>query len=152
MTATAPESNLSQLLETVVTMREGTDSPGSLAVLEATISRDEMSPLHVHEEDEAFHVLEGSIVLYSGDTRVRLEAGDAYLAPKGVPHAHRADGEDARYLSVTFVRSVSRYEDFLRAVAPEAAGADSAVESAAAVAALAAVNRIAVLGPPGTLP
>ena len=44
-----------------------------------------MPPLHVHEEDESFHVLEGSIVVYAEGRTVQLKVGDEVVVPRGVP-------------------------------------------------------------------
>ena len=131
----------------------------SVAVVESTTRLGEMPPLHAHDEDEAFHVLEGSIIVHAGNETVRLEAGDAFVAPKGVPHTHRAETTWARYLTMTFARSADRYEDFLRAVAEPADGFEPSEgrswvmrEEPAAIAVTAAASGITVLGPPGMLP
>jgi quercetin dioxygenase-like cupin family protein len=127
-----------------------------VAVIEsATLSRGAMPPLHVHDRDESYHVLEGEVVFYVGDEIVRARAGEVVVAPRGVARTFRVASKRARWLLMTTLRSVSRYEDFARAVtwrrARERADWPSA-EEAAAVAAIAAANGIEVLGPPGTLP
>ena len=147
-------TELLPLLEAVVAMRGGEMRAASLAVVESTIRRGEMPPLHAHDEDEAFYVLEGSIVLHAGDETVRLQAGDAFVAQKGLPHTHRAESENARYLTMTFARSVGRYEDFLRAVGRPATAEPgwASGEEEAAVAAMSHADGIAILGAPGALP
>ncbi len=142
------------LLEEVATAsRLGPDGT-SLIVVESTLAAGLMPPLHVHETDEAFHVLEGSVVVYAGGKTVRLEAGESFVAPGSVPHTHRAQRERARWLSMTFASSAGRYEDFVRAVgAPLADGGRApTAEDEAALLAFAAPSGIAVLGPPGMLP
>jgi hypothetical protein len=114
-----------------------------------------MPPLHVHGDDEAFQVLEGTLVVHVGREVIRVEAGDHLLAPGGVSHTYHAEDRRARFLATTFVRSVDRYEQFLRAVARPAAtmGANwTTAEEAAVLDVLAEGAGVTVLGGPGMLP
>jgi quercetin dioxygenase-like cupin family protein len=149
-----PRTQLLPLVEQVAAASRLAPGGTSLTVVEGTLAAGLMPPLHVHEVEEAFHVLEGGLVVYAGPETVELEAGASFVAPPSVPHTHRAATECARWLSVTFASSPGRYEDFVRAVGtPVAAGAAAlAVQDAAALHAFAAPNGIAVLGPPGMLP
>ena len=158
MKQTATETTLLRLVTAVGDARSEAGPP-SLAVVERKMTGGEMPVLHVHEEDEAFYVIEGRMTIHAGNETVRLEAGDVFLAPKRVPHTYRADSQRVRYLAVAFVRSVGGYEDFLHAVgAPPVEAKPSAAESwpggneVAALSAMASANRISVLGPPGALP
>lgn len=123
-------------------------------VVESTTALGHMPPLHLHDEDEAFAVLEGEMTLHAGGESVRLEAGATFVVRRGTPHTHRAESKRVRYLTATFAASVSRYEDFLRAVGRP--GPDPAVwaesSEAAALEVIAQANAITVLGPPGALP
>jgi quercetin dioxygenase-like cupin family protein len=126
----------------------------ALATVERTGRRGEMTPLHVHPEDEVLYVLEGALTLFVNDERVRLEAGDAFTAPRAIPHTLVVDSREVRYLSATLARSATRYEDFLRAVAvPGEESSSSWQESgdASRLAAIAAPNGIGVLGEPGVV-
>lgn len=154
MTQFGADSTLRSLFDELAAARGKLAGRASLAMLERTLARDEMPPLHVHEEPEAFHVLDGTLVVVVGDETVRLEAGDAYVAPAGVAHTYRAGSEHARYLALAFVRSTESYERFLHAVSrPEDAHpARPPLEDERVVATLAAANRITVLGPPGAVP
>ena len=142
------------LLEQVAAAQRVVRGGASLTVVESTLAAGLMPPLHAHEDDEAFHVLEGSVIVYAGAETVQLEAGDSFVAPRSVPHTHRAATERARWLSMTFTSSAGGYEDFVRAVGtPLAAGGVApTAEDEAALLAFAAPSRIAVLGPPGMLP
>lgn len=42
---------------------------------------------HVHEFDEYMIVVQGCYTLIVGGERIRLQAGQEYLVPRGVPHA-----------------------------------------------------------------
>jgi quercetin dioxygenase-like cupin family protein len=134
-------------------MASHTVHPRSRAVVECTMRAADTTPLHAHEEDETIEVLEGSVTVYAGVETVTLTAGESYVVAAGVPHAHRAEAERVRYLATASVLSVGRYEDFLRAVGrPADEPGWASPEEAAAIKAIAAANRIAVLGAPGALP
>ena len=155
-TAIAREAALLALMETIRSVRS--ESAGSLAVVEKTLTGGAMTPLHVHQEDELFYVLEGTMNIHAGDREVRLGAGQTFLAPKGVPHTSRVESKRVRYLVMAFVDSVSRYEDFLRAIGRAAesaatnAGSWPCPEELAGLATIAAANGITILGSPGVLP
>jgi len=128
----------------------GAERGRSLAIVERTGRQGEMTPLHVHPEDELVHVLEGALTLFVDDERIRLEAGDAFEAPRATPHTLVVESREARYLSATLARSATRYEDFLRAVAvPSHASSWEVSGDASRLAAIAAPNGIEVLGAPG---
>ena len=56
--------------------------------------------LHVHyADDEAWHVLDGTIRFRFSDRQVDVAAGGTVFVPAGVPHAYEAT-EDARYLII----------------------------------------------------
>ena len=156
-TAAAREGALLALVETIRSVRSDS-GPGSLAVVEKTLTGGAMTPLHVHQEDELFYVLEGTMSIHAGDRKVRLGAGQAFLAPKGVPHTSRVESERVRYLAMAFVTSVGRYEDFLRAICQTAESAASSTgswpcqEELGGLATIAAANGITILGSPGALP
>jgi mannose-6-phosphate isomerase-like protein (cupin superfamily) len=59
-------------------------------------------PLHVHpEEDDAFYILEGEVVVIVEDDEIRVGPGTFVLVPPGVPHtfANRSQ-EVARIINV----------------------------------------------------
>ena len=124
-------------------------------MIESELANGEMPPLHVHAEDESFHVFEGSLTVYLGEDVVRLEAGETLVAPSGVRHTYRAESAKARVLTMSRVESAARYDDFLRAVAHPGESETPAwatAEDEATVSAIAAAAGITVLSPPGELP
>ena len=124
---------------------------GRLTVVERVGRRGEITPLHVHPEDEIVHVVEGAVTLMVDGERIELRVGDVYAAPKATPHALVVESRHARYVSATVVRSAARYEDFLRAVAvpvPASAQAWDEVGDASRLAALAEPNGIEILDGP----
>ena len=126
---------------------------GNPAVVERDGRDGEMTPLHAHPHDEVVYVVEGSLTAFIGQDSVRLEAGQGILAPRAIPHSLLVQSRKARYLSATFARSVTRYEDFLRATALPTDAPLLWEESgdASRVAALASPNGIQVLGAPGEI-
>jgi mannose-6-phosphate isomerase-like protein (cupin superfamily) len=56
--------------------------------------------LHVHyQDDEAWHVLEGTLRFRFADRQVDAGAGTTVFVPAGVPHTYEADGA-GRYLII----------------------------------------------------
>jgi quercetin dioxygenase-like cupin family protein len=69
-----------------------------LVIEDWTGERGPVAPLHVHhEDDEAWLVLEGALLLRVGDEAVRAGPGEAVRVPAGTPHAYEI-AEPARYL------------------------------------------------------
>jgi len=143
---------LRSLLEELAAARGKLAGRASMAVVELAADRGETTPLHVHEEAEALHVLTGGLTVWAGVDTVRLTAGETYVAPAGVAHTLRADADGTTYLAASFVRSVDLYESFLAAVARPERRAREEHESDRVVQLLAAPNGITVLGPPGDVP
>jgi mannose-6-phosphate isomerase-like protein (cupin superfamily) len=110
-----------------------------------------MPPLHRRDEDESYHVLEGSLTFFVEDEVRPAAAGEVVVAPRGARRTFRVESRRARWVVLTRAGSPSRFEDFGRALACPAGGWSSEDE-AARVAALGAPNGIEVLGPPGSLP
>jgi mannose-6-phosphate isomerase-like protein (cupin superfamily) len=125
------------------------------ALVEREAPHGAMPPLHVHDEDETYRVLEGEVTWFIGHEVVPAGPGDVVVAPRGVPRAFRVESDDARWLVLTRVVSLERFLDFNRAVidpfAVPVAGWPSAEEEAA-LAAIGHANGIGLIAPPGRLP
>ncbi len=79
-------------------------------------------PLHRHDFDEAFVVLEGEVTFQLGDDLVTRRAGEIAFAPRGVPHTFaNQSGADARHVIVITPAGFERYFD---RIAARAAGVD----------------------------
>jgi quercetin dioxygenase-like cupin family protein len=132
---------------------DGDASHGAFGLVETTMPAGDMSPLHVHhDDDETFFVIDGELSLFVGDDHHVVRAGQALLAPRGVAHTYRAE-TDVRAL---VIGSPAGFERFVRA-AGEPAPADTVPPAdrpidPAALAATAAEYGIEILGPPGMLP
>ena len=68
----------------------------SLAVHEWTMSGPRYLHVHLHD-DEAWHVLEGTLTFRFADGEVEAPAGTTVFVPAGVAHTYRA-AEGSRYL------------------------------------------------------
>ena len=64
----------------------GEDSDGRLAVVD--IGGGGRPPLHRHDFDETFYILEGELTFQLGDERIARRAGEVAFAPRGVPHTY----------------------------------------------------------------
>lgn len=146
MTARPP---LEELLRAIASTADG--DIRSLAVVDLRIGEGEATPIHAHEHDEAFHVLEGELVVHLAQRSVRLGAGDGFTAPAREPHAVVGGRGGARYLATAFTPSVSRYADFQRAVAVPAVRPEPS-EAVDVVRALGAAAGITVHGFAAALP
>ena len=76
-------------------------------------------PLHKHDFDEAFYLLEGELTFQLRDELVEVRAGEVAFAPRGVPHtfANRS-GRPARFVLVCTPAGFERY--FARLAAQQA--------------------------------
>ena len=97
-------------LKTTVLLRsEQTD--GVLAVVDNGVSAAFAGPpLHHHDFDEAFYVLEGELTFQLGDDVFTRGAGELAFAPRGAHHAFaNRSGEAARMLLVCTPAGFERY-------------------------------------------
>ena len=79
-------------------------------------------PLHTHDFDEAFYVVEGELTFQVEDQLVTKRAGELAFAPRNVAHTFaNLSGAPARYVLVCTPASFERY--FARMEA-EAAGVE----------------------------
>jgi mannose-6-phosphate isomerase-like protein (cupin superfamily) len=132
------------------------DGRDGISLFESAAPYGTSPPLHVHStEDEAFYVLEGELRIRAGNADFRIGAGQAALAPVGMPHTYRVESrQGARWLNVTthgdfehFARALSRPAERNELPPPQRPPAAEQLE------ALAAVGRqhgIKLAGPPLT--
>ena len=127
---------------------------GQPAMIERSGPAGAMAPLHTRDVDESYSVLEGDVTFYIDGEAVPASAGDVVVAPSGRARTFRVVSDSARWLVVTRVQSLERFQDFGRAVSAPAEDPEAGWPSAdehAAVAAIAEPNGIKLLGPPGLL-
>ena len=61
-------------------------SDGRVSVIETAPGPGAGPPLHHHDFDEAFYVIEGELTFQLHDERFTVAAGELAFAPRGVPH------------------------------------------------------------------
>ena len=99
------------------------ESGGEVSVIDSTVPAGFPGPpLHKHDFDEAFYVVEGELTFQVEDELVTKGAGELAFAPRNVPHtyANRSDAP-ARFVLVCTPAGFERY--FAR-MAAERAGVD----------------------------
>jgi mannose-6-phosphate isomerase-like protein (cupin superfamily) len=132
-----------------------TGGSGQVAMVERSAREGHMPPLLRRCEAETYRVLEGEVVFFVGNDMVWAGPGDVVVAPRDEPRTFRVASARARWLVLTQVSSLERFHEFGRAVSsplPSPAEGWPSPEEREAVAAMAAVNGIELLGPPGSLP
>ena len=103
-------------LHTTVLLRSE-ESGGHVSMMENVVrARSAGPPLHTHDFDEAFYMLEGELIFQIGDERFTRRAGEFAFAKRNVVHAlaNHSDA-DARYLLVCTPAGLERH--FARAAA-----------------------------------
>lgn len=152
--ATTVQAEQLWFLGTLVSFPVSTgDGEDGISIMDSRAPRGDSPPLHVHErEDEAFHVLEGTLRLAIDGAERTLRPGAAALAPKGVPHTYRVESDEARWLVVT---AQGDFERFVRAISRPAqgpglppAGGPPTDAQVQALAAAAREHGIELVGPP----
>jgi quercetin dioxygenase-like cupin family protein len=126
------------------------DSAAGVSLIEHRMARDFSVPLHRHDEDETFYVLDGTVRFQAGDKTLDLKTGASLHVPRRTAHAFKVLSPEARFLTVT----TGRFEEMVRAFATPAASADlpPQVPSTAAdterLVALCTAHGIDFVGPP----
>jgi quercetin dioxygenase-like cupin family protein len=119
----------------------GEQTGGHVSVTEITLPpHTEGPPLHTHDFDEAFYMLEGELIFQVDDALATKAAGEVSLAPRNVAHAlANHGGAPARYVLVCTPAGFERH--WVR-VAAEAAGVEPPQW------ALQPLPEVTIVGPP----
>jgi quercetin dioxygenase-like cupin family protein len=107
-------------MQTYVLLR-GEETGGQVSVIEIVLPPQTAGPpLHTHDFDEAFYMLEGELIFQVEDALATKGAGEVSFAPRNVAHA-LANHSDApaRYVLVS---TPAGFERHWARVAAEAAG------------------------------
>ena len=119
----------------------GADSDGRVSVMDNHVGANGGGPpLHHHEFDEAFYILEGEVTFQVGEERVVRRAGELAFARGGVTHTFaNLSGAEARQLLVC---TPAGFERYFQRMAAEQAGVDPPPE------ALEPWPEVTTVGPP----
>ena len=93
------------------------DSGGQVAMIENRVSADFAGPpLHLHDFDEGFYVLEGELTFQLEEEVFTRRSGELAFAPRNVPHTFaNMSGAEARVLIVCTPAGFERYFDRMAA-------------------------------------
>jgi len=98
-------------------MLRGEDTAGVLSLMDNRVRAGSPGPpLHRHDFDEAFYVVEGELTFQLGDELVTRRAGEMAFAPRGAAHTYaNQGGAEARFVLVCTPSGFERYFDKLAA-------------------------------------
>jgi quercetin dioxygenase-like cupin family protein len=86
------------------------ESAGQVSVIETAPAPGAGPPLHHHDFDEAFYVIEGELAFRLRDETIVAGPGDLVFAPRAVPHTFANLGDSAaRQLIVCTPAGFERY-------------------------------------------
>jgi quercetin dioxygenase-like cupin family protein len=126
---------------TATVLLRGEETGGRVSVTEITVPPHSAGPpLHTHDFDEAFYLLEGELIFQVEDGLARKEAGEVSFATRNVAHAlaNRSD-VPARYVLVC---TPAGFERHWARLAAEAAGVEPPDW------ALQPIPEVTIVGPP----
>ena len=90
----------------VVFKARGSETGGTMTVLETVVTPGDGPPLHVHvQADEAVYVLEGEIDFRVGDDVYENRPGSFVFIPRGTPHTFQNVGSGAARMLLMFTPS-----------------------------------------------
>ena len=150
----AMAGQLMWFLDSLVTVRLSANAGADrISIIEHHLPHGSSPPMHVHHnEDEVFHVLDGTMRFRIDGQDIIAHAGQIILAPKGVPHSYRVESiQGARCLTIT---RGGDFERMVREMAKPAATADlppsgqPALPMVQALAMACARNGIDIVGMP----
>lgn len=122
------------------------DTNGAYSLFEVTSPVGGGAPLHIHHnEDEAFYVLSGELLVQEGDRRSTAPAGTFVLFRKGTAHTYKNAGSTPARLLV--IVAPGGYEAFFEAMSKIAFAPESPPDLTA-VAGVAGRFDIEIVGPP----
>ena len=78
----------------------GNDTDRQMSIFIADYKRNEGPPLHLHDNDETFFIIEGEFIFQAGDERFTGIAGDTFFIPRNTPHTTLTVSETGKMLFV----------------------------------------------------
>ena len=89
--------------ETLLTRLDPRQTDGRYAILESLADPGTAAPLHTHQEDEIFYILEGTLTFQLADERVEGRPGSMVFIPAGTPHSWKNRSNDTVRMLALFV-------------------------------------------------
>jgi quercetin dioxygenase-like cupin family protein len=138
--ASAPATPLPDPALRVNVLVRHADSDGRVSMMDNVVRPGGGPPLHHHDFDELFYVLDGELTFQLGDERHVRRAGELAFAPRGAVHTFaNFSGAPARQL--LFVTPAG-FERYFQRIAAEIAGVEPPPE------ALEPIPEVTKVGPP----
>ena len=127
----------------------GSQTQGSLTLLEADEPPGFGPPLHIHDDaGEGFYVLEGEYLVYIEGAEHRCPAGTFIWVPAGVEHGFRVGSSQSRKLNIYVPAAM---EGYFHALAAAAASGDGLTDDEFATLAARHAMRVTGAVPEGYL-
>ena len=80
--------------ERMTFLATGEETGGAFFLAEIEVAPGGGTPPHIHHrEDEAFHMLEGSLTIQVGGNTITASAGDFAFLPRGIAHSFKNTGD-----------------------------------------------------------
>jgi quercetin dioxygenase-like cupin family protein len=77
------------------------ETGGELSVWEVTTRKGKEPEIHMHDEDEIFYVLAGSVTFHCGGKDFNVKENGFMFLPRGIPHRYTIESEEARLLGLS---------------------------------------------------
>lgn len=95
-----------------------TDTFGQLSLFTGEYRKNQSPPLHTHDFDETFYILEGEFIFQIGDKRSNAIKGDTVFIPRNLSHTYLTISETGKILFMTnpsgtmelFFQKVSKFK------------------------------------------
>jgi quercetin 2,3-dioxygenase len=76
----------------------GKDTEGQLSLFSGEYHKNQGPPLHLHDVDETFYILEGEFLFQAGDQRFTAVSGETIFVPRNMPHTYLTISDTGKML------------------------------------------------------
>jgi quercetin dioxygenase-like cupin family protein len=77
------------------------ETRGALSIWDVTTRQGEEPHIHMHDEDEIFYVLSGSVTFHRGGRSFKANQHGFVFLPRGIPHSYTIDSKEVRLLGLS---------------------------------------------------
>ena len=74
------------------------DTNGQLSLFFGEYKKGQAPPLHTHNFDETFYILEGEFIVQLGDLKQTVISGDTVFIPRNLPHTYLTISETGKMI------------------------------------------------------
>lgn len=76
----------------------GNDTQGQLSLFSGEYHKNQGPPLHLHDMDEIFYILEGEFLFQAGEQRFTAVSGDTVFVQRNLPHTYLTVSDKGKML------------------------------------------------------